>query len=185
VHPDPGTVEWHTDLSFQARPALATILFGLEVAREGGETEFCDLEAAWDALPASEQRRLAGLRCVHDLAASRRRSGDTPLTERQRREAPPVEHPLVRTHPETGRKVLYLSSHIDYVIGMSEKESDALLAELVAHATAPPRTIRHRWTAGDVVMWDNRCTMHRAAAYDLAEERRIVQRTVVIGDAPV
>ena len=185
VHPDPGTLEWHTDLSFQARPALTTILFGVEVPNVGGETMFCDLEAAWDALGEPERRRLAGLRCVHDLAASRRRSGDTPLTERQRREAPPVEHPLVRTHPDTGRKVLYLSSHIDYIVGMQEAESDALLAELVAHATRAPRTLRHRWTSGDVVMWDNRCTMHRATAYDLSGERRIVQRTVVIGDAPV
>ena len=101
------------------------------------------------------------------------------------RERPPVEHPLVRTHPDTGRKVLYLSSHIDYVVGMREAESDALLAELVAHATQGPRTYRHRWTTGDVMMWDNRCTMHRATAYDVAGERRIVQRTVVIGDAPV
>jgi len=184
-HPDPGTLAWHTDLSFMARPALATILYGIAIPLEGGETEFCDLAAAWDALPEAEQRKLAGLRCVHDLAASRRRSGDIPLTAKQRAGAPPVEHPLVRTHPETGRQVLYLSSHIDYVVGMDAAASDALLARLVAHATQPARTYRHRWSSGDVMMWDNRCTMHRATAYDVSGERRIVQRTVVIGDVPV
>lgn len=184
-HPDKGTMLWHTDLSFQATPALATILYGIAIPRAGGETEFCDLQAAWDALPEADQRRLVSLRCIHDLESSRIRSEDLPLTEKQKRDAPPVEHPLIRTHPETGRKGFYLGSHVARIVGMPETESRALIEELTDFATQPRFVYRHRWTSGDVMMWDNRSTMHRAGNYDTAGDRRIVQRTVVIGDKPV
>lgn len=184
-HPDLGTLVWHSDLSFQRRPALATILYGIEVPKTGGETLFADLCGAYDALSDAMKRRIEGLRAVHDLDYSRQRAGAPPMTATQRVEAPPVDHPLVRTHPETGRKGLYISHHISRIEGLPEAESRALLAELMAHATGNRFVYANRWQSGDVVMWDNRCTMHRATEYDAAEERRVIHRTVVKGDIPV
>lgn len=184
-HPDLGTLVWHSDLSFQRRPALATILYGIEVPKAGGETLFADLASAYDALDAATRRHIAGLRAVHDLDYSRQRAGAPPMTVAQRAEAPPVDHPLVRTHPETGRKGLYISHHISRIEGLPEAESRALLAELMAHATGARFVYANRWQSGDVVMWDNRATMHRATEYDAALERRVIHRTVVKGDVPV
>jgi taurine dioxygenase len=184
-HPDRGTLVWHSDLSFQSRPALATILHGIDVPRRGGETLFADMVAAYEALPETMKRRIAGVRAVHDLDYSRTRAGEPPMTPAQRAEAPPVHHPLVRTHPDTGRKLLYISHHVSHMEGMPVDEGRALLEELMAHATQERFVYRNTWQSGDVVMWDNRCTMHRATEYDAAEERRIIHRTVVKGDIPV
>ncbi len=184
-HPDRGTLVWHSDLSFQRRPALATILYGIEVPRRGGETLFADMVAAYDALPEAMKRRIAGVRAIHDLDYSRTRAGEPPMTLKQRAEAPPVDHPLVRTHPGTGRKLLYISHHVSHMEGMPVDEGRALLNELMEHATQECFVYRNTWQSGDVVMWDNRCTMHRATEYDAAEERRVIHRTVVKGDVPV
>jgi len=184
-HPDRGTLVWHSDLSFQRRPALATILYGMEVPRRGGETLFADMVAAYDALPEAMKSRIAGIRAIHDLDYSRTRAGEPPMTPKQRAEAPPVDHPLVRTHPGTGRKLLYISNHVSHMEGMPIDEGRALLDELMEHATQERFVYRNTWQSGDVVMWDNRCTMHRATEYDAAEERRIIHRTVVLGDVPV
>ncbi len=126
-HPDRGTLVWHSDLSFQRRPALATILYGIEVPRRGGETLFADMVAAYEALPETMKRRIAGVRAVHDLDYSRTRAGEPPMTPAQRAEAPPVDHPLVRTHPDTGRKLLYISHHVSHMQGMPMNEGRALL----------------------------------------------------------
>ena len=179
-HPDKGTLVWHSDLSFQPRPALATILYGLEVPRAGGDTLYANMCAAYDALDASTKRELEHLHAVHDLDASRRRAGEPPMTDKQRAAAPPVEHPVVRTQPRTGRKILYISRHVSHFAGMRRAESDALLEELMTHATQERFVFRHRWGARDVVMWDNRCTMHCATPYDAAAERRVIHRTVVL-----
>ncbi|MBI1775186.1 MAG: TauD/TfdA family dioxygenase [Proteobacteria bacterium] len=184
VHPDKGTMTWHTDTSFTRTPSLATILYGKEVAREGGDTLFANLQAAYDALNAEMKQRIQGLRAVHDLAESRRKSEDAPLTPEQRRAVPSVDHPIVRTHPATGRKGLYLGSHAHWIKDLAPEESDALLAELARHATQDTFVYRHRWRQGDVVMWDNRATVHRATDYDTGRERRVVQRTVVKGNVP-
>ena len=184
-HPDRGTLVWHSDLSFQARPALATILYGLEVPKTGGDTLFADMRAAYDALPDATKRKVAPLRGIHDLDYSRTRAGAAPMTEKQRAEAPPVSHPMVRTHPETGRKGLYISHHISRIEGMAPDAARGLLEELMAHATQPRFVYRNTWRTGDVVMWDNRCTMHCATEYDASEERRVIHRTVVKGDVPV
>ena len=175
--------DW-ADLSFQERPALATILYVLQTPGEGGDTEFADLAAAYDALDADTRSSIAGMRAIHDLDHSRRRMGEPPMTREQRRATPPVSHPVVRTHPETGRKVLYVSRHVSHVDGMDAAESDALLGRLMAHATDARFVYRYRWQPRDVVMWDNRCTMHRATAYDTAATRRVIHRTVVLGDRP-
>src|SRR6185369_10285033 len=134
-HPDKGTLVWHSDLSFQSRPALATMLYGIEVPKVGGDTLYANTYAAYDALPESMRKRIAGLRAIHDLDASRQRAGAPPMTEKQRQEAPPVEHPLVRTHPESGRKCLYISHHAMRIANIPEAEGVALLEELMSHAT--------------------------------------------------
>jgi taurine dioxygenase len=183
-HPDKGTLVWHSDLSFQRRPALATILYGMDVPRRGGETLFADMTTAYAALPDALKRRIAGRRAVHDLDYSRIRAGEPPMTAKQRAEAPPVDHPLVRIHPDTGEKVLYISHHVSHIEGLPVDDGRALLEELMAHATADRFVYRNAWQTGDVVMWDNRCTMHRATEYDTATERRVIHRTVVKGDVP-
>jgi taurine dioxygenase len=184
-HPDKGTLVWHSDLSFQKRPALATILYGIEVPRAGGDTLYADMYAAYDALDAGTKDLLGRLKAVHDLDASRRRAGEPPMTDRQRAEASPVEHPVVRTHPETGRNILYISRHVSHFAGLPRPESDRLMEKLMAHATEERFVFRHKWGPRDVVMWDNRCTMHCATPYDAGVERRVLHRTVVKGDEPV
>ena len=184
THPDKGTLVWHSDLSFQKRPASATILYGIEVPGAGGDTLYADMYAAYEALDPDTKKLIQDLKAVHDLDASRRRAGEPPMSERQRVAAPPVEHPVVRTHPETGRKILYISRHVSHFVGMPRPESDALLERLMAHATSERFVFRHRWRRRDVVMWDNRCTMHCATPYDAGAERRVLHRTVVLGDVP-
>lgn len=184
-HPDKGTLTWHSDLSFQRRPALATILHGIETPSVGGETQFADMATAFDALSDAMKARLSGLRAMHDLDHSRRRMGEPPMTEAQRLQAPPVDHPVVRTHPDTGRRILYISWHVSHIVGLAPHDSDALLDELMRHATQPRFVFSYRWSRGDVLMWDNRSTIHRATAYDTSAERRVIHRTVVLGDVPV
>jgi taurine dioxygenase len=185
THPDKGTLVWHSDLSFVPKPALGTALYGIEVPDEGGDTLFADMCAAYDTLDPETKARLGKLRAVHDINVSRIRAGEAPMSERQRAEAPPVEHPAVRTHPATGRKVLYVSRHASHIAGMPRAESDALLERLQAHATSERFVYRHRWRQHDLVIWDNRCTMHCATQYDPGAERRVMHRTVIKGDAPV
>jgi taurine dioxygenase len=184
AHPDRGTLVWHSDLSFQARPAFLTILYGREVPRGGHATLYADMRAAYDALDPALQARLAGLRAIHELDQSRRRAGEPPMSEAQRRAAPPVEHPVVRRDPDTGRKSLYVSYHVAGFAGMSEAEGRTLLESLMAHATSAEFTLAFRWQPRDVVMWDNRWTMHCATGYDTGTERRVIHRTVVLGAAP-
>jgi taurine dioxygenase len=184
THPDKGSLVWHSDLSFLPRPALATTLYGIEVPDEGGDTLFADMCAAYDALDQDTKALLETLRAVHDISVQRVRAGEEPMTERQRAEAPPVEHPAVRTHPATGRKALYLSRHASHVVGMPPAQSDALLERMQAHATSERFVYRHRWRVRDVVLWDNRCTLHSATPYDAGARRRVLHRTVVKGDAP-
>lgn len=179
-HPDKGTLVWHSDLSFQKRPALATILYGLEVPKAGGDTLYANMYAAYDALDGDTKAQIENLRAVHDLDASRMRAGEPPMSAEQRAKAPPVEHPMVTKHPRTGRKILYISRHVSHIAGMERAKSDALLDRLMAHATQDRFVFRHRWGPRDVVMWDNRCTMHCATPYDAAGERRVLHRTVVL-----
>ncbi|MSP87730.1 MAG: TauD/TfdA family dioxygenase [Alphaproteobacteria bacterium] len=183
-HPDRGTMLWHTDLSFTRVPSYATILYGVETAASGGDTLFADMLSAYEALPDATRREIADLRAVHDLARSRIRSGDDPLTPEQQAKAPPVVHPLVRLHPN-GRRGLYLGSHASHIDGWAQEAGEALLARLLAHATEDRFVHRHRWHRGDLVMWDNRATLHRATSYDTGRDRRVVRRTVVTGEVPV
>jgi len=185
-HPDRGTLAWHTDGSWQRVTGQATIIYGEVVPDTGGETHFCDMYGAYERLDAAWKKRIAGLRAVHNLDFSRtRRHGEDPMTEEQKRAKPPVDHPIVRTHPETGRKCIYLGDHAEYIIGMPYDEGRALIEELNALAVHPDLTYEHRWKAGELLLWDNRCVMHRATAYDPATQRRVVRRCTVLGEVPV
>lgn len=180
-----GNYFWHTDKSYHAVPSLATLLYCVEVPPEGGDTLFCNTYTAYDSLPDERKSELDGLRAIHSWEANRRNTGNKPASEDEKRERPPVSHPLVRTHPDSGRKLLYLGTHTSHIEGRPEVEGKALLDQLLEDATAPARIFRHKWRQGDLVMWDNRCTLHRADRnYDMGAHRRILHRTVVRGTAP-
>ena len=184
-HPDKGTLAWHTDGSWRRVTGQATIIYGEIVAGEGGETHFCDMYGAYERLSPEWKKRIGSLRAVHNLDFSRtRRHGEDPMTEAQRREVPPVDHPVVRTHPETGRKCLFLGDHAEYIVGLDYAAGRALIEELNALAVHPDLTYEHRWTPGELIVWDNRCLMHRATEYDPAVQRRVVRRCTVLGEAP-
>jgi taurine dioxygenase len=184
-HPDKGTLAWHTDGSWRRVTGQATIIYGEVVAGEGGETHFCDMYGAYERLSPEWKRRIANLRAVHNLDFSRtRRHGEDPMTEAQRREVPPVDHPIVRTHPDTGRKCLFLGDHAESVVGMAYDEGRALIEALNALAVHPDLTYEHRWTPGELLVWDNRCLMHRATEYDPAVQQRVVRRCTVLGEVP-
>jgi alpha-ketoglutarate-dependent 2,4-dichlorophenoxyacetate dioxygenase len=180
-----GNYHWHTDKSYHAIPSLMTILHAKELPPIGGDTQFANMAMAYEALSDATKRRIAGLRAVHSWAASRRRAGAPPPSDIEMQERPPVEHPLVRTHPETGAKTLYIGNHASHILGMREGESEALLQELLEHATQPQFVYTHHWRDGDLVMWDNRCLLHRALAnYEMEKHRRVLHRTVVTGTVP-
>jgi alpha-ketoglutarate-dependent 2,4-dichlorophenoxyacetate dioxygenase len=156
---------WHTDGSFNAKPSVASLLSGREIPPEGGDTEFADMCAAYDALPEAMKKRLEELVAVHNLAHSRRQVGLNEIESMLILPRPPVEQVLVRTHPATGRKSLYIASHVERILGLSDAESNALIAELMAWATRPEFVYVHVWSPKDLVMWDNRRTMHRARPF--------------------
>lgn len=176
---------WHTDKAYLPVPALLTMLHAIELPQSGGgDTQFADMTRAYDALPDDDKRRIADLRVVHSLTYMRTSTGDRPPTDAERAAAPPVTHPLVRTHPQTGEKSLFLGMYCSHVVGMDAGESRALLDRLLAHATEARFVYTHRWQPGDLVFWDNRCLLHRAVAnYDMGKSRRVLQRLVVRGDA--
>jgi taurine dioxygenase len=184
-HPDKGTLYWHTDGSWRRVTGQATIIYGEVVPEVGGETHFCDMYGAYERLDPAWKSRIANLRAVHNLDFSRtRRHGEDPMSEAQRRETPPVDHPAVRTHPETGRKCLYLGDHAESIVGMPYAEGRALIEELNALAVHPDLTYEHRWTPTELIVWDNRCVMHRATPYDPATQGRVVRRCTVLGEIP-
>lgn len=183
-HPEKGTLVWHTDKSYVAEPSLTTILRSPEIAKEGGDTLFCNCQAAYDDLDDAAKARIDGMKAVHSWKRSREKVGETPATAEQIAAAPPVEHPIARTHPVTGRKGIYIGSHTSHVAGMDEAEGVRFLAELEAHATQDKYIYRHKWQVNDVLMWDNRGTMHCVTPYDASKEKRAIHRVVVKGDKP-
>jgi taurine dioxygenase len=187
-HPDKGTLAWHTDGSWRRRTGQATIIYGevMPADGEGGETHFCDMYGAYERLDDRWKARIANLRAVHSLDFSRnRRHGEEPMTAEQRAATPPVDHPVVRTHPETHRKCLFLGDHAEYIVGLPYDEGRALIDELNALAVHPDLTYEHRWTPHELIVWDNRCTMHRATPYDPATQGRVIRRCTIVGDVPV
>lgn len=185
-HPDRGTLAWHTDGSWKQRSGQATIIYSDEVPAEGGETHFCDMYAAWASLSDERQQQLLPLRAVHNLDFSRTRRHRVDLmSEEQKRATPPVSQPVVRVHPDTGRLALYLGDHAEYIEGMPYDEGRKLIEEVNAEAIDPSRCYEHRWRAGDLIVWDNRCLQHRATEYDASTVRRVMRRCTVIGEQPV
>ena len=185
-HPDKGTLEWHTDGSWSRVAGQATIIYGEVMPETGGETHFCDMYEAYERLSPAWKARIASLRAVHNLDFSRtRRHGEDPMTEEQRLAKPPVDQPVVRTHPETGRKCIYLGDHAESIVGMPYAEGRALIEELNALAVHPDLTYEHHWTPRELILWDNRCVMHRATAYDPATQGRVIRRCTVLGEVPV
>jgi alpha-ketoglutarate-dependent 2,4-dichlorophenoxyacetate dioxygenase len=170
---------WHTDSSFKRLPALASLLYARAIPPAGGHTEFADERAAYDALPEAMRRRLVGLVAEHSIFNSRGRLGFTNFSEEERQGLPPVPQVLVRVIPESGRKSLYLASHAGRIFGMPDAEGRALIDELIEHATRRQFVYTHRWRVHDLVMWDDRCTMHRGTAFDDLRFRRDVQRATV------
>jgi alpha-ketoglutarate-dependent 2,4-dichlorophenoxyacetate dioxygenase len=170
---------WHTDSSFKRLPALASLLYARTIPPVGGHTEFADERAAYDALPVAMKRRLEGLVAEHSIFNSRGRLGFTNFSDDERTALPPVPQVLVRVIPESGRKSLYLASHAGRIFGMGDAEGRALIDELIAHATQRQFVYTHRWRVNDLVMWDDRCTMHRGTAFDDLRFRRDVQRATV------
>jgi len=183
-----GNRLWHTDSSFRLPAGGLSMLYAHAVPPisplGGGETEFADTRAAWDALPASRQAALEGLTAEHSLMHSRAVLGFTDFAPEEHAALPPVEQPLVRRHPRTGRKSLYLASHASHVVGMEVAEGRLLLMELIEHATRRDFVYRHTWQVGDLVVWDNRCTMHRGMPFDETFARDLRRVTTKDGAAP-
>jgi len=166
---------WHTDKPYLPAPPMLTMLHAVEVPPRGGDTEFANTALAYEALSEPMQRRIAGLRVAF-----------TPAFESDPARRTVVDHPLVRTHPDTGEKALYLGNHATHIVGMPEAEGRALLAELLAHATQRRFVYRHHWREGDLVVWDNRCLLHRLVLDEgLGRYRRVMHRSIVTGTVPV
>lgn len=184
-HPDRGTLAWHTDGSWRHVTGHATMLYAEQIPANGGGTSFADMYAAYEALAPAERERLEGLRAIHNLNFSRnRRHGEEPLTEAQRAAVPPVDHPVLRTHPETGRRCVFLGDHAETILGMDYAEGRALIDDLNERIVAAARTYTHRWRPGDFMVWDNRCLLHKAESYDTSREPRVIRRCTVLGEVP-
>lgn len=170
---------WHTDSSFKQVPALTSLLYARSIPPVGGLTEFADTRAAYDALPEDMKERLEGLVAEHWYLRSRDKAGFTEFTDVERENLPPVPQVMVRTGPESGRKALYLASHITRVLGMPDEDGLALVEELIDHATQRQFVYSHRWRVHDLVMWDDRCTLHRGRDFDGLRWPRDMHRATV------
>jgi taurine dioxygenase len=176
---------WHTDDSFMRAPCSLTMLYGVTVPPKGGDTQFANMYAAYDDLPVETKARIDLFKVVHKYESSRKTGRIAKRPEAEMTAMPKAVHPLVRTHPETGRKALYLNpNRMEQIVGIDRAESDRLLDELIAHAIQPKFQYRHAWRQGDVVIWDNRCTMHKANADYPEGERRLMHRVIVAGMEP-
>jgi len=184
-HPDRGTLFWHTDGSWREHTGQATMMYSEIVPPEGGETEFADMYAAYDNLSSKMKQRIEGKRAIHNLDFSRtRRHGEDPMTAEQKAKVPPIAHPIVRTHPETGRKAIFLGDHAQEIEGMGYDEGRALIEELNRLITPQGQVYTHTWRPRDCIVWDNRCTLHRATGFDEVRHLRVMRRCTISGDRP-
>jgi alpha-ketoglutarate-dependent taurine dioxygenase len=176
---------WHTDSSYRAMPCVGSLLHGVEISRTGGETQFINMYLVYDELPDSLRRQVESRRARHDFGNLHRLRDLKPLTEAEKAAMPPAWQPLVRRHPITGRKSLYISPiYNDAVEGMDEVDAYRLIEDLTAFAAQPRFMYKHRWSPDDVLMWDNRCTVHAVTPHD-PTERRVMHRTTIMGEQPV
>jgi alpha-ketoglutarate-dependent 2,4-dichlorophenoxyacetate dioxygenase len=173
---------WHSDSSFKPVPSLCSLLSARIVPPEGGATEFASTRCAYPALPEELKRRVKDAVAVHDFSWSRDQVRPGFFTEKERAVYPPVRHPLVRRNPVNGREALFLGAHASHIVGMPVDDGRALLKELLEHVTQPQFCYRHEWQEGDLIIWDNRCVLHRATPFDTTRHKRLMQRTTVSGD---
>jgi alpha-ketoglutarate-dependent 2,4-dichlorophenoxyacetate dioxygenase len=178
-----GNRLWHSDSSFKVVPAKYSLLHARSVPSKGGDTEFADMRTAYEALDDETKTEIEGLICEHSQMYSRRLVGFSDFTAEEREKMRPVRQSLVRTHPDTGRKSLYLASHAGEIIGWPTPEAMLLLSDLTNHATQREFVYKHQWRKGDLVIWDNRRTMHRARPFP-SHEPRDVRRTTLAGEGP-
>jgi len=178
-----GDALWHTDSSYRPYRARYSMLVARTVPKSGGETQFCDTRGAYDALPEATKRRIEGLTAIHSIIHSRKLVGYDGWTEEQRAALPPASQPLVLVNPSTGRRSIYLASHICGIEGWDEAEAGALIQGLTEFATQPRFVHQHAWSVGDIVIWDDRATMHRRMPYDDLNEARELT-TVRVVDLP-
>jgi len=174
---------WHTDSSFTKERTTYSLLLAHEVPEEGGETGFADMRGAYDALPQPMKDRIEDLEAEHSYNYSRMLAG-FPITEEEVEKGMIARHKLVHVHPGSGRKSLYIASHMLRIVGMEREEGKALIQELIAFATQPQFVFYHKWKPGDLVIWDNFCTMHRGGDYDDVNHRRDMRRTTVMAYPP-
>ena len=176
---------WHSDSSFKEVPSLCSLLSARIIPPEGGATEFASARCAYPTLPEPLTRRVETAVAVHDFAWSRDQIRPGFFTEKERAEYPPVRHPVVRMNPVNGRKSLFLGAHASHIVGMPVEDGRALLKTLLDHVTQPQFRYRHEWQQGDLVIWDNRCVLHRATPFDTTRHKRLMQRTTVSGTPDV
>lgn len=177
---------WHTDDSYFAVPAKATMLQSIQIPDSGGETKFCNMRKAYVELSEAKKNEIAGLRAVHGYDTKRAPARAVKLTQEEEAETPEVDHPLVRTHDDTGEKTIYFNSNrTDRVVGMEPAKSNALLDEVYAHVTQPKYQYHHKWRVGDILLWDNRCLMHAVNMDFPVGQTRLHQRILLQGSRPV
>jgi taurine dioxygenase len=177
--------QWHTDSSYRTMPSVGSLLHGIEISRTGGITQFINMYRVYDDLPEDLRRQVEGRKARHDFSMLSRVVGSPPPTKEEQAAMPPVWHPMVRRHPVTGRKSLYISSiYNDAIEGMADEPARRLIEELTEFAAQPQYMYRHAWEPHDVLMWDNRCTVHAVTPHDPAE-RRVMHRTTIVGREPV
>ena len=179
-----GNQMWHSDSSFKKVPAMASLLSAREIPAEGGETQFASMRIGYARLPEDMQRFLEGKVAVHSFVYSRGLVDDGLMPPDHAAQVPPVRQALVRINPANGRKAFYVGSHACEIVGMPTPEARALLRELREAATRPELVYTHRWRVGDLVMWDNRCMLHRGRPWDESKYRRVMHRTTVAGEGP-
>jgi len=173
---------WHSDSSFKQVTALASMLSAKIVPPEGGETEYAGMIAAWEDLPKEIKVKIEDRIAIHHFATSRNNTDKRLMTKAEYNELPPVEHPLVRYIPETGKRALYVGSHAGAIIGMSETEAKALITELIGFATRPENVYTHKWSEKDAVLWDNRAVVHRGRPFARDKHARVMIRTTIAGE---
>ena len=180
-----GNMKWHSDSSFKTIPAMASLLRAIEVPPVGADTCFANMAAAYEAVSEEMKARIDGLVGIHSFHYSRRDIDNVVMDQDEVDLIPPVEHPVVRTHPETGLKALYVGAHTAGIVGMSDAEARPLIDGLIEFATGPDFSFTHKWHVGDIVWWDNRAAVHRGTEYEINTYRRRLHRTTVAGFCPV
>ncbi|MDA1065821.1 MAG: TauD/TfdA family dioxygenase [Verrucomicrobia bacterium] len=179
-----GNLLWHSDSSYKKVPSRGALLYALEIPSQGGETEYASMKAGYSALPEEKKKLFQDLVAEHSLLYSRNKISPGLMDTDFQNEVPPVPQKLIRDIPETGEKTLFLGAHASHILGWSIEEGRALLNELLEWTTQSRFVYRHSWKPGDLVMWDNRCSLHRGRPWDAENARRVLRRTTLLGDGP-